>query len=127
MHQNPNTSQMETQLEMEKLGETLVKYIKEESPYTLAEVASRTLGITYSNFQKRLSRNNIKIYELQQILDFLQLEITISLGNMSFQSKPNSPVNYEEMLAQKDRVLRLQDKIIQLQEELNDYRRKGIP
>jgi len=117
---------MESRLVLDKLGETLVKYIKEKSPYTLAEVARSTLGITYSNFQKRLSKNNIKLHELQKILNFLQLEITVSVGDMTFQSAPVTSTDYEEILAQKDKVLQLQDKIIQLQEELQEYRKKEI-
>ncbi len=96
----------------------LITYIKEESPYTMGDVARQTLGITYSNFQKRLSKNNIKLYELEKILTYLGLEIHISLGKMKFSNAVTSPTNYEEQLAQKDRVLELQEKIIYLQEKL---------
>jgi len=121
---------MNAKLAIDELGATLVKYIKEQSPYTLAEVADRTLGITYSNFQKRLSKNNIKLHELKQILEFLEIDIQITIADMTFQrdnpSQPSqlSPTNYEELIAQKDRLLQLQDKIIQLQEELETYRKK---
>lgn len=100
----------------------LITYIKEESPYTMGDVAKHTLGITYSNFQKRLSKNNIKLYELEKILTYLGLEIHISLGKMKFTNAMPSPANYEEQLAQKDRVLELQEKIIYLQEKLQSQK-----
>ena len=116
---------MNKQLPLDNLGQSLVSYIKEQSPYTLAEVAKNTLGITYSNFQKRLSKNKIKMFELQEILSFLQLEIQITIGDMTFQNGPPSNSDYERVLAQKDKMLQLQDKIIQLQDELQVYRREA--
>ncbi|MEM6628552.1 MAG: hypothetical protein AAF694_02720 [Bacteroidota bacterium] len=116
---------MNKQLPLDDLGQSLVSYIKEQSPYTLAEVAKSTLGITYSNFQKRLSKNKIKMFELQEILNFLQLEIQITIGDMTFQNGPPSSSDYEKVLAQKDKMLQLQDRIIQLQDELQTYRKRG--
>ena len=59
------------------------------------------------------------------ILDFLELEIQINIGDMTFQNGSPSSSDYEKVLAQKDKMLQLQEKIIHLQEELQEYRGKG--
>lgn len=117
---------MEKRLAFEQIGWELIRYIKEESPYTMAEVADKTLGITYANFQRRLSKNNIKLYELEKVLNFLQLDLSLSIGETTFQNTSPGPTDYEAQLAQQDRLLQLQDKIIQLQERLQEYQTKRL-
>ena len=115
---------MEKNLPLDQLGEALLTYIKKQSPYTLAQVAERTLGITYNNFQKRLSKNNIRLSELEGILKFLELEVRLEMGEMTFVNQAPTSIDYEDQLARRDKIVELQDKIIQLQEKLQAYNQK---
>ncbi|MEM6765732.1 MAG: hypothetical protein AAF655_12425 [Bacteroidota bacterium] len=115
---------MSTEYRLENLGKEIIQIIKQHPGLTMAEVAEKTLNITYANFQKRLSKNNIKLAELAQILDFLNIEFEITLGDKQFSSQPSSPKNYEVELAHRERIMELQEKIILLQEELQDKYQK---
>ncbi|MEM7509964.1 MAG: hypothetical protein AAF388_03465 [Bacteroidota bacterium] len=115
---------MSAEYKLENLGNEIIHFIKKHPTLTMAEVAEKTLGITYANFHKRLSRNNIKLDELVQILDFLGIEFSFNLGDKQFSSQTVSPKNYEVELAHKERIMELQEKIILLQEELQEKYQK---
>lgn len=114
---------MKQSISIHELGSWLLTYIKKHPKHTLGKTSSATLNITYGNFQKRLAKNNIKLAELQKILDYLELEINISIGDTEFRSDQEEyiappPVDYEKLIQQNERVIKLQEKVISLQEKL---------
>ncbi|RMG27268.1 MAG: hypothetical protein D6730_07600 [Bacteroidetes bacterium] len=115
---------MQKNIPLSKLGETLKAYIKENKAHNLTEVGQKTLGITYQNFQKRLSKNNLRIYELEQILDYLGLEVQLTIGEMQFGGKPAAGVNYDERLAEEERLLMLEEEQVKLKRQALNVRKQ---
>lgn len=113
---------MQKKSPLNKLGKVLHAYIKDESPHSITEVGKNALGITYANFHNRLSDNNLRMYELEKVLDYLGLEATITIGNMVFQNseedkEPNPLVDYDDRMEKEDRILSLEEQQLQLRRQ----------
>ena len=109
---------MQKKFPLNELGKVLRAYIKDGSPHSLTEVGKQALGITYSNFQKRLSENNLRTYELEKILSYLGLEASLVIGDMEFQNEhihsTNTPVSYEKRMEKEERILKLEERQLEL-------------
>ena len=119
---------MQKNVSLSELGDTLRVLIKKKEGTSLSTVARGALGITYPNFSRRLTDNSLKVHELVKIFDFLGMEVQLSLGEIVVSNEtPKGEVSYEEIIAEKDKLLQLkeekidlQQRIIELQEELKN-------
>ena len=115
---------MKKKLPLSELGSTLISLIKSHPELKMGDVGKYALGITYANFQKRLKTNNIKLDELEKLVNYLQLEIQVSIDDMDFSNTPTRPSDMEDELERRQKIMDLQEKVIQLQDKLQKYQTK---
>lgn len=119
---------MQKNVSLSELGDTLRAIIKKKEGTSLSVVAREALGITYPNFSRRLTDNSLKVHELVKIFAFLGMEVELSLGDIVISNEaPKGEISYEKIIAEKDQLLQLkeekiglQQRIIELQEELKN-------
>jgi len=103
---------------LSEIGPYLLNFIKKKSTLSVQKVAEETLGLHTSNFSGRLSRNNLKLEEVETITNYLGLSLEIKIGEMTTSTEVSKEPNLAQYAIMAERVIKLLDENSKLKDQL---------